>query len=449
MTSSPSGRASLGPLPIVLAPAARLLLIALVAAGILYNNVLRWYPFAAGFSVNDLTGLESNLAGIVINVAIYGSLLVGVLCSGASALLAQRSMLIQSYCLYLAIQAPFRSDPVNEVFRSFAMISMLLSADWLATVVIGSRGGVEFIRRMWWALVTSIFIGLVIGVVLDDSVNWGQGLSPSFKNQYRAEFFFFYVLPQYGFALSVSVLVATFKRPGVQFVVAGAATIIIAVLVGRTMTRTMIFSLLLIVVVFLARYARKTLGLGVAAIILAAAQWPEVIRNGAASLRVAELFAGDRTVDATNGRLFLVLTNLQSFADAPVVGQGAVVARQRVEDSGSIARSEHGYSIHLASSGIFALLLFGFVLQGAAAGIRIVWHWPRRPGGTHFGPFGLGIAALALASFGTGFFWTFSSATSFYDWAAVFFMSSARALWDASSSRSAGLDLVGEDCNPS
>src|SRR2546428_2950211 len=93
----------------------RIVLFWIVAGGILYNNLLRWYPFPAGRSANDLASLGSNLAGIVVNVAIYCALVVGVLFSGATPLLARRSRLLQGYCLYLALQAPFRADPVGEI----------------------------------------------------------------------------------------------------------------------------------------------------------------------------------------------------------------------------------------------------------------------------------------------------------------------------------------------
>jgi hypothetical protein len=272
-------------------------------------------------------------------------------------------------------------------------------------------------------------VGLLIGILLKDAVNWGNGLSQSFENQNRAEFFFFYVLPHSAFALSLAVLLGTYRRPGVLFLAALLTIAVITVLAARTMTRTITFSLLLIALVFLFRFARRTLFAVGAVLMIAAAAWPGAALQVASQLRVADFFASESSVDVTNGRLFLVLTNLQSFAESPVVGQGAVEARLRVEASGSRARTEHGYSIHLASSGLFALFLFAYVLQGVGAGLQILLKWKRVPQDP-FGSYAVAIAGLALASFVTGFFWTFSSATNFYDWVAVFFVSAARVLWD-------------------
>jgi hypothetical protein len=407
---------------------ARLALFWIVAAGILYNNLFRWYPFPAGRSANDLESLASNLPGIVVNIAIYCALLAGVLLSGATTLLVRRSRLLQVYCLYLVLQAPFRSDALAECIRSFAMAVMLLSADWLAAIVFGApRYAAQFLRRMWCVMVATILVGLLIGLLLKDAVNWGNGLSQSFENQNRAEFFFFYVLPQFAFALSFAVLLGTYRRPGVLFLTALMAISLITLLAGRTMTRTITFSIALIVLVFLFRFARRTLVVVGIVVAISAAAFPGEALQVASKLRVADFFASEPSVDPTNGRLFLVLTNLQSFADSPVFGQGAVEARRRVEASGSRARTEHGYSIHLASSGLFALFLLAFVLQGVMAAFEILLKrrgLPQDP----FDPYAVAIGALALASFVTGFFWTFSSATNFYDWVAVFFVSAARVL---------------------
>jgi hypothetical protein len=415
------------------------LLIALVCAGIVFNNVLRWYPFPAGRSANDISTLDAGLLGIIVNILLYSAVLAVIVLSRSSALRHYGSRPLQLYCLYLALQAPFRAHPMIELVRSGAMIVMLLSADSMAAIAVGSpRYAIRFLHRIWWTLVGTVLIGLVIGLVLQDSVNWGNGLSPSFLEKRRAEFFFFHVLPHFVFALSLAVLVFTMRRPGPQFLVALGMVILLPILAERTMTRTMTFSLIVITLVFLFRYARKALLLAGAVVVVAIVFWPGAMANVAERLRLTEVVsnrsvdvaAGGRSVDiATGGRLFLVLTNLRSFRDAPIFGQGAVETRRRVEASKSVATSEHGYSLHLASSGVFSFLLFAYVIQGLAAAIKIVRfrdHASVPPG---IGPYGIAIAAVAMTSFVIGFFWTFSSATAFYEWLTIFFVSAARVTW--------------------
>ena len=424
-------------------PYVRLLLLALVGVGIVFNNVLRWYPFPPGRSLNDLTSLGSNLGGIVFNVVVYGAILACVLFADCDRLLRHRSKALMLYCLYLLVQIPFREDPLGEAGRSLAMIAMLLSADWLATVVIGFPGYADrFLRRVWWTMAASVAAGWIIGLTLPDAVNWGGGRSPSFEVQNRAEFFFFYVLPHYGFALSLAVLADTVHRTRMQFVAALATVTLVGTLAQMTMTRTIIFSLLLVTGVFLFRYARKSLFVLVSAGIIASVIWSGAVTSVAERLRIAAFFSGEGTVDPTTGRLELIVANLRSFQDNPWFGQGAQVARLRAEASGSIAKTEHGYSLHLASSGLFALLLFAYVIRGLIAGVRLIL----RPGGAtrDVGPYGVAVGALALTSFITGFFWTFSSATSFYDWLAVFFVSAARVTWQVSQVRQPALPALAD-----
>ena len=175
-----------------------------------------------------------------------------------------------------------------------------------------------------------------------------------------------------------------------------------------------------------------------AVVVVATVFWPGAMANVAERLRVSEIVssrsvdiaAGGRSVDiATGGRLFLVLTNLRSFRDAPIFGQGAVEARRRVEASKSVATSEHGYSLHLASSGVFSFLLFAYVIQGLTAAIKIVLIRDNASAPSGIGPYGIAIAALAMTSCVIGFFWTFSSATAFYEWLTIFFVSAARVTW--------------------
>jgi len=272
--------------------------------------------------------------------------------------------------------------------------------------------------------------GLLIGLVWRDSVNWGSDLSPSFAQTQRAEFFFFYVLPQYAFALSLAIVASARRWQDTQVRVAVGAAMILPVLALLTMTRTIMFSLLLVGLVFLFRYARKALLMAGAIVLAVTMFWPAARANLLERLRLSDFVAAGRTVnEATGGRLQLVRTNLQSFIESPVFGQGAVETRRRAWASDSVAKTEQGYSLHLASSGIFSLLLFAYVIQGLIAGIRIVLSPGRAPNSTTPGPYAIAIAALAMASFFTGFFWTFSSATAFYEWFAVFFVSASRVTW--------------------
>jgi hypothetical protein len=205
--------------------------------------------------------------------------------------------------------------------------------------------------------------------------------------------------------------------------------VLIPVLAERTMTRTITFSVLLVTLVFLFRYARKILLVG-AVIALATLSWPAVRASVAYQLRLSDFVSKTRTADeAMSGRLLLVRTDLQSFRDSPIFGQGAVEARRRVWASDSLAKTEHGYFLHLASSGLFSFLLFAYVFQGLIAGIKIVLHREDASIQRALGAYGIAIAAVAMASFGSGFFWTFSSATAFYEWLAVFFVSAAQVTW--------------------
>lgn len=403
------------------------LLIGLVCAGIVFNNLLRWYPFPPGRSANDMATLDTNLLGIVVNVFLYAAILLTVIFTRSFRLLQYRSWLLVLYCAYLALEVPFRASPLSEAARSGAMILMLLSADWMAAVVVSSaRHASLFFRSVWWTMVLTVVAGLVVGLFLPDAVNWGSDRSPSFAQTVRAEFFFFYVLPHYGFALSLATVMLTMRRPGVRFVIALGAAVLVLVLAVLTQTRTMIFSLLLVALVFLFRYARKTLVMVTAVLVVSSACWPAALAKVGDHLRVSPFMTADSAVDATTGRLVLVMINVQSFRDSPIFGQGAVETRRRVEVSDSIAKSEHGYSLHLASSGVFSFLLFAYVIQGLIAAMKILLRGDHGPGSPVIGPYAIATAAVAMASFVTGFFWTFSSATAFYEWFAIFFVSAAR-----------------------
>ena len=75
----------------------------------------------------------------------------------------------------------------------------------------------------------------------------------------------------------------------------------------------------------------------------------------------------DPNIDLSNGRADLNKVNLRTFRESPAFGQGADEARQLVPGSDSVAKSEHGYTVHLASYGLFGLLFFAYVAAGLVA----------------------------------------------------------------------------------
>src|SRR4051812_7097635 len=92
----------------------------LVCFGIFFNDILRWYPFPEGRSLNDLKSIEDNILGIVNNGLTYTAIL-GLL------LLTRRvrrqpfdrhSLLIYGYCAFILCQPLLRPDPRTEMLRA-------------------------------------------------------------------------------------------------------------------------------------------------------------------------------------------------------------------------------------------------------------------------------------------------------------------------------------------
>ncbi len=395
-------------------------LCAIVGFGVLYNNVLRWYPFPAGRSANDLASLEDNLFGIVVNVSLYCMILL-LACSDSQSLrVAPTSVPLLLYSTFVLAQVVLRPDPLMELARSFALVVAMLSADRLATLLSADASFFSrFLRWLWLAWVGSVFLGLCIGLLKTDSVNWGAmyGLS-SFAQSNRAEFFFFHLLPYPAVGLSLAILTAPNCRR-LEGMVALASVVVIMGLASLTLTRSMIFSCLLVLLLFLYQRSRRSVWVLVALALAGVLLVPGAVQDLAIRARV---YSPDPDVDLTNARAALFAVDIDTFYASPFVGVGAQEARRRVSESESKAKTEHGYTGHLSSYGVVGVLFFVFVLRSVAISLRMVLG-DRRPGGAGGPPWSIAVAAAAIATAGLGTVWLFGSASAFYDWLGFLFLS--------------------------
>ena len=416
-------------------PQLQLGMIGLATFGILFNNVLRWYPFPPGRSANDLTTLEDNLLGIGVNLSVYAGILALTFLDGKAFEIPISSVLLYLYCLFIGVQSTLRPEPLMELARSLAIVSMILSADRLAVLLSSDPDFLgRFMKSIWVALVGSVALGVLIGLLKSDSVNWGADRSPSFVQTVRAEFFFFHLLPYPTVALSLVQLSGPKGWRGLKGAVAVAALGLVFGLSFMTMTRSIVFSCVLVALVFLFDRSRRSFLLILPAAALVAYLLPEYTRELATRSR---LYA-DSDVDLTTHRAALVALNLRMFAESPLVGLGAQESRRRIQESESVAKTEHGYTIHLSSYGAFASLFIGYVLLSLAVSSSVIWS-RRLP--TGFAPDALPLvlasAACAIATAILGLVWLFGSGTAFYDWMGFLLLSLAACLgWRARRPRS-------------
>jgi hypothetical protein len=405
----------------------------LVVLGIAYNDILRWYPFPAGRSANDLITLQDNLIGIAVNIALYSCILLLTLLHGRSFRIPLFSVPLYLYSAYIALQAAFRPDPAMELVRSLGIIAMILSANRMA-VLLGTdpRFLGYFTKRMWLALVATLFAGVLIGLTKSNSVNWGGGRSPAFEQVDRAEFFFFYLLPYPTVALSLAVLRGPRRWRSASGSLAVVSLALIFGLALMTMTRSIIFSCLLVALAFLLARSRSWFFAAAAAATFAAFLLPALTRDLAVQTRVYS----EDDADFTTHRAALVALNIEMFLESPVFGLGAQEARRRILASETVAKTEHGYSIHFSSYGLFALLFIGHVLFSLSTSMRMIWS---RLSLEHLSPEREGLktaaAASAIATAGLGLVWLFGSGSAFYDWIGLFFLSLAPVLRRSVSSR--------------
>lgn len=400
----------------------------IVIIGIFYNNILRWLPFSPGTSLNDSITLADNITGIVFNFFLY-ALLISLLWSRRPRFgnVFKHSRLLYGYCLYILIQSFFRPDITMEIARGIAIIVMFLSADWLGKYF---GNDIRLLSRvmpmLWKSMVGVLFIGIAIALVLPGSVNWGGGLSPSFVQQDRSEFFFFYLSPAITFALSIVMIKGQHSKV-IHSLAVVSALVIVALAVG-TQGRGLLFSLSLITLIFLYKYYKRCLIVMLVIVSLLTFGRSEVVRESLQSGRFISETPGE---DLSSGRLLLNIIILEAFTEAPIFGQGAVQVRQIIWDADSLAKTEHGYVMHLGSYGSFAVLFYIYILYGLKASIQMIF---RKPIGfasyREIQPLLLVQASLALTWFFLGFVGVFGSGSSFYDWFAIFTISLSFSLYE-------------------
>jgi O-antigen ligase len=399
----------------------------LVVFGVFYNNILRWYPFPAGRSANDFITLEDNFLGIAVNVALYACILLLTFFDRRSFRIPSFAVPLYLYSAYIALQAPFRPDPTMELVRSLGIVAMMLSASRLA-VLLGTDPEFldHFVKRLWGALASTLFLGVVVGILKSNSVNWGSGRSPAFEQLDRAEFFFFHLLPYPTVALSLAVLSGPRRWRSASSALALVSLALTFALALMTMTRSIIFSCLLVAVAFLLQRSRPWFFAAAAAAIVAALLLPALTRDLAVQTRLN----AEEDMDFTTHRATLVALNIEMFLESPLFGLGAQEARRRIQASESIAKTEHGYAIHFSSYGLFALLFIGHVLFSLSVSLRMIWERRSIPRLTpEIKGLRAAFAASAIATAGLGLVWLFGSGSAFYDWMGLFVLSLAPVLW--------------------
>src|SRR5207253_9841228 len=76
------------------------------------------------------------------------------------------------------------------------------------------------------------------------------------------------------------------------------------------------------------------------------------------------LLAQDPGADLSTGRFDLDLVIWESFRQSPIFGEGANQIREKIWASDTLAKTEHGYVLHLGAYGAFALLFYLYILAG-------------------------------------------------------------------------------------
>jgi len=416
--------------------------------GVWYNNVLRWFPFPAGRSLNELSSLDDNLVGIVVNSCSFALLAALTLsaarpsrCCTKEDLATIHNMLLYVYCGLMVLRSLWGEHPSMEVARALSAVVMFVSANKMGKLLGEDacvRGKVG--TRLWMSLVGSLLAGFLIGVFKPDSVNWGWGHSTSFENQYRAEFFFLYTHPWVTLSLRPIALAQGRDKSSAIKTVATASTAMIMVLSFLTRTRSHIASVLL---VYCLSMKMPTIGRGFIFIILIVSSLilPLCLVAGNSSRIADDLFGlatvarihdDDPNYDVTTGRSRLNEVLLGIFLDNPVFGAGPDKAREIVRLSDSTAKVEHGYVMHLASYGAFALLFLAYVLIGTACGVLLLFGEHRQPVVVADRPVHRAVGAAAVTAFLLGFVGLFGSSTGITDWFGVFFISLSCSLFSHS-----------------
>ncbi len=341
----------------------RVILAVVLIGGCFFNNVVRWYPFPVGRSANEMVGLEDNLNGIVFNVFLFAVALVASVREGGFAIPRRASALVGCYCFVIAVQSFFREELLLEAARSLAWILHFGSALYLGACI-GRRPELTrlALKYLLFGQCLSVIIGAGIAIQIPGSVNVGLGMSWEFSQYSRGEFFFLWVPPVMTVALGVAWLREGVAIRGWRWWLVLSVVCVVVLLSVLTMTRTYVFGIMLVlwvVVMSVKRIALLSIACGVIGAVLLSER---LLTEALLFLRV---IADDPLVEFTGGRQELNKVLLETFAGSPWVGVGGQEMRRVILSSALIAKSEHGYTSHLASFGVAAFLYFGFMAYAA------------------------------------------------------------------------------------
>jgi hypothetical protein len=389
---------------------------------IVFNAILRWYPFPVGRSQNELNTLQDNILGIIVNGVGYVVLCLLSLVLTRKSKLNLHGVLIYTYSIYIFTQTIFRANSFEELQRSVLLICMLLSAERLGKWFGNSYEIVfNFLKMIFLASASTIFIGLSIAFLIPGSVNFGPISvgSENFVNRYRAEFFFLHWPAYFTFSAALVVYLNSVKKSFLERIATLSTLFLSFALSILTATRQVNFPLIFILIsVILSRsikYFILVVAISVAYVLVDSSQVTVISER----LRIN---SGDVAVDPSNGRAELNMVNLETFYSSPIFGQGATKARENIKDSGSVAKSEHGYTIHLASFGFFSVLFFLYVLSSVLYSIYTFMSYRNVLPDNEKSQL-LVIICLNFCVSILGFVGTFGSTAIFYDWMSVFWIS--------------------------
>jgi hypothetical protein len=392
----------------------------ILVGGCLFNNIIRWYPFPVGRSANEVVGLEDNLAGIIVNISFFGVALISAMIAGGARVPKGAASLVGVYCAFILGQAFVREEVLLEALRSLAWTMHFAGAIYLGDLV-GRRPALlrQSLGLLLAGQCASVVCGLAIAVAKPGSVNLGMGHSWEFHQYSRGEFFFLWVPPVLTVALGVAWL--RVRGGGVvwrRWVVAGVvATVVLLSLL--TMTRTFVFGILLVLLaagVYVKRFSVMAVVSGVVGAVFISER---VFTDALLFLRV---ISDDPLVEFTGGRQELNVLLLETFLGSPWIGVGAQEVRGVIATSAVLAKSEHGYTSHLASFGVVATLYFIYMAHAAMCALRELWKIliGRYERGLEMVPVVACLAGLALFTVSSGFIGLLGAASSYGDWLGVF-----------------------------
>jgi hypothetical protein len=362
----------------------------LLIAVFLVNNVLAYFPFPDGRSQNHIKSLSGNLPWILSNLGIFVIALLGSFRDLAKSFRYcwGPTFVMSAYVMWLFFQGVGRTDPYLELLRSGAFALNYLSAIGVAAGFWGSseeertEGASRLQRALIFGTMLSVAMGLVVAVYVRGSVSWGQ-LDPSLDQDVRAEFFFFHVMPNLGVQALVSALVFRPWKASQSALLSGFAALLVGgVLLTRTRSYTLPVLMTMIWAAYLC-YGRWRAFRRLVAVLLMVLLGGLLVRSDLASNLSSQVQAflridvsSGREKDWTNSRGELNRYLVWLFQQRPMVGHGAEETRRLIYTSHTAAKSEHGYTVHLASFGIPALLFFLYFGWGLVRGAVAIFRLP-------------------------------------------------------------------------